>query len=208
VFETASRFTAMLLCDVAVVAGGAWGMWTSGVTNVVDGPVLEQSAVVLAMALVLVIRHLVSGRDTMAANTVMGLTVDRLLAIAHATLLAGVAVWWRISGEYYLGWLLTFAALVVIVGTALQLLVDVVTGRNARVDSRQERLLARRLTAVESWRIGLGLLGLAALVLSTPIHWWSPMVINLTIILIAIAVGISMLVRLGLRRLRTAAARS
>lgn len=177
------RTTVIALCDLAVVAVGAWVLWNSSATSVVSGPVEDKLLVVLAIALMLTMRHTVS-RSTdsllVTARTARAvLWVDLLLA-------ASGVVAWQISGIYYMGWLTTFALMFFILGAGLELLVDVVTSRYRASASDRRPSFATEFTRL------IVMLGAAVgFTVMSPMHAWDVGFINPLVLMMCVAIGLS-----------------
>src|SRR5690606_15822158 len=56
------RSTVIVMCDLAAVTAGAWILWNSSATSVVNGPVEDKLLFVLVVTLLLGVRHTVSRR--------------------------------------------------------------------------------------------------------------------------------------------------
>lgn len=174
------RSAVIALCDLTAVAVGAWVLWNSSATSVVSGPLEDKMLFVLATALILTVRHTVS-RSTdpfivtaRTARTV--LFVDLLLAAA------GVVAW-QLTGIYYVGWITTFALVFFTVGTGFELLVDVVTSRH--------RSSGRASFATELTRLAVMVGSGVGFTLMAPIHGWDIAFINPLMMMIALAIGLS-----------------
>lgn len=191
----AARSFGAVLCDLAIVFGGAGLLWTNGQSTAVDGPLLPQLGVILGTALVLLVRRSAIGQTEMFAVNTTTVMVNRVLVIAQPLcLIVGITLW-KLLDEYYIGWLTTYGAVVLVLGTTFQLLADVTSGRNLAASKsayfdRGERLVARRLYQLESWRIGAAVLGVAIFGLSTPIHEWDAQIVNPLIAILALAMGL------------------
>lgn len=174
------RSSVIAICDLAVVAAGAWVLWNSSETSVVSGPLDAKLLFVLAIALMLTVRHTVS-RSTdpllvrsRTARTV--LVVELLLAAAGVTA-------WQLTGIYYVGWITTFALMFFIIGTGFELLVDIVTSRY--------RSSGRASFATELTRLAVVIGAAVGFTLMAPVHAWDIAFINPLILMICLAIGLS-----------------
>jgi len=182
------------LCDVALGAGGAALLWFGGGATIADGSIVSYIVFVLAFSVLLVFRHLASDRRGIAVATVAEVRTDQIVTVCDLVLLVAATGAWMLTDNYFFGWVAVFSAIASLLGTTLQLMLDVVSGRNSDAQRRAGSLLGRRVSALETFRIVLGVTALAVIVLGAEIHEWNPSILNLTVLLVATSMGIAALV--------------
>jgi hypothetical protein len=183
------RAAIILALDATAVGFGGWLLWSTGGTTVVSGTIAARIEVVCGVALLFAARSatLRFDRPDVAAR----ITIERIVLIAHTLLLAGLITAWHVSDLYFIGWLSTYAALMLLVACALQLLVDLTSGRNFGRESRRTPVLVRRLIALETGRIIVGLAAAAGIALTAPVHAWNSQIINVVMVLSALSIGLA-----------------
>jgi hypothetical protein len=183
----ASRVLLALVCDAVIVLGGAVLLWDSGVQTVVDGALLPQLALVLGSGVLFALRRWALGRPR-GARDVRAVGRERASVATGGLVLVTAFTVWVVSGEYFVGWIATYASVVIGVDSLLRLLVDVTTRRNPR-SGRAERLVAARAVALETWRLALVVLAVVGFILTRPIHGWSPVIVDPLLLIVAITIG-------------------
>lgn len=188
------RALVTILCDLVIGGGGAALLWFGGNTTIADGHFLNYVVFVLAVTVLLIFRHLATGRRGFAAASVAEVRVDQIVTFADLALLAAICGAWMATGDYFLGWIAVFSAIVLLLATALQLMLDVLSGRNSLAQEREGSLFGSRILALEVFRIALGVAALAVIVVGAEIHEWNPAILNLTVLLAVVPMGLSTLV--------------
>lgn len=179
------RAAAAVLLDGGMALAGASILWHSGGRTVVDGAWSFQVACMLVIALLLAVRP----------RLVESLGIERIVIAADAVGLTSLIVVWLTSGRYLVGWLATFAALVLTIASTWQLLALVVTRRPPVPGASWRGGRARiggSLASVRALSVGGGL---AALVVLTLVHGGDPGILSGLVVLISGATFLSFAVR-------------
>lgn len=184
------RSAVIVMCDLAAATAGAWILWNSSATSVVNGPVEDKLLFVFVLAFFLSVRHTVSrSADSFAVKS----HVARVTLVTDFFVAAAFLVIEQATGIYYFGWLATFALVFFIIGAGFQLLVDVATSRYRRVatDGEARRSEKKSSFATELTRLG-GVTGaVGALAYMSPFHGWDVVFINPLVMMISVAIGAS-----------------
>ncbi|MBF4588385.1 MULTISPECIES: hypothetical protein [unclassified Curtobacterium] len=194
--NTLTRIIGIIILDTSAAVGGACALWHSGGTTATTGSVMIQFVLALALIAALTLRHVLVGRTTVLERDVRAITIELPVAIAHIVLIIGAAISWGVSGQYYWGWQLTFAAIFLVVTVVLQLLADVTTGRNRSPADRPEQQILERFFTLETWRLISLTAAVATLALAHSIHRWDPGMVNFLILFDAAVIGVTLALRL------------
>lgn len=195
----------LALFDVAAVTAGAILLWINAGSTVVNGSAVGNLLALLATGGLLVFRQLCFTALTRSVTAACAAQKYRGLAmgstVIDATLTLALAAAWLTTQSYFLGWLLCFASVLLMLSATLQLLGDVLLGSKRQRMRRDRSLTAQRLLSVEVMRLiaaGIGIVGLA---LGTAVHQWEPALINPLIVMVAVTIGLSVAVTGFLRSL-------
>lgn len=193
--NTITRVTGILVLDTAAAAGGAWVLWNSGGATVTTGSGVVQGALALGLVVAVVFRHALVGRTTVLDRDERAIGIERAVTTGHIVFMTAAIVVWTSTRQYYWGWQLTFAGILLTVTVVLQLLADVTSGRNRAPSDRTERRMLERFFALETWRLTSLTTAVVAIFLTQAVHMWAPAVLNFLILFDAVVVGVA----LGLR---------
>ncbi|WFR66995.1 hypothetical protein P9139_20935 [Curtobacterium flaccumfaciens] len=185
----------MLLSDAVVLGGVAVGLWHSGRSTVADGPASLHLALVAGIGLVVVVRQCIHRAPVLARRNPRAVRTDRIVTAADLVGLVALCAVWRLGGSYFTGWLTAAAGSLVIGVVPVQLIADVVTGRNDTGDGR-------RFVTPETLRLLLIVVGFAALFLTADVHQWRVAIIDLVLLLGAGGAGLGTVVHAVLARRR------
>lgn len=174
--------TVAALLDAAVVVGCASILWNGGGSTVVDGSWVSQAGCLLLASSLLLIRLALS----------LSIAVERVVVAIDIAVLAALVSAWGLSSRYFVGWLATYGALVLLLASLWHLLAILVTRH--RVDGADGTVAALRAGCVA--------VALVALVVVSPIHAWSPRILSGLVVLISGAVFFAFVLRIWIRALR------
>lgn len=170
------------LMDAGVVVGCASILWNGGGATVVDGSWASQAGcLMLASSLLLI-------RVALAVSS----AVERVVVAIDIAVLAALVSAWGLSSSYFVGWLATYGALVLLLASLWHLLAILVTRR--RVDETGRSVAALRAGCIAG--------ALVALVVVSPIHGWSPRILSGLVVLISGAVLLAFVLRIWIAALR------
>ncbi|WP_374009590.1 hypothetical protein [Leifsonia sp. LS-T14] len=162
----------------------SWILWTTGGDTVVSGTVFGQVLFLLAVlvwvaARTLLIRRMSRRLDAPQRLRVIATAVD---VVAVATLLT----LWFATGQYYLGWILTVAALTLLLGSILRLLIAVVRPEAATdPDAPEPETTVLRSASMQTVMPALGAaVSIAVIFLTVSIHGLNPTILGGLILLI------------------------
>lgn len=192
--EIGWRALVAVLCDLVIAGGGASILWFGGNATIADAHVLNYVVFVLTITVMLVFRHLAIGRRGLMAASLAEVRIDRVVTLADLALLSAIGGAWFVTGDYFLGWIAVFSALMLLLGTALQLMLDLLSGRNSQAQERGDAGIGSRVLTLEVCRIVLGVVTLTVIIVGAEIHGWNPAILNLTVLLAAVSMGLSTLV--------------
>ncbi|MFJ4225698.1 hypothetical protein [Microbacterium sp. NPDC089695] len=186
----ALRTFGVLACDLAFVAAGGLVLWHNGGTTVVNGN-WQGVAIFLGLASIATCLRAVAARQR-PLDAPLDPRIDRIVSASELLLLGSVIAVWLMGGEYFWGWIATFFALCIVCAATLQLLTDVLTARNSRAaKANSSPVIRRHLLSLEAHRLIVVALAGVAVALTSPIHFWSALLINPLLILILLPMGVS-----------------
>lgn len=178
-----------VLLDVLFVATCSTLLWLNAGWTVMDVPVIVLATTLLVGALLFGFRHLTSLRRRFGPAHPSAIRAEWIAVPTQIALLAGAVVAWKTTGDYQFGWSACFAAIAMLVGNTLLLMIDVTTRTVWREPSRQLHLHVRRFASVEALHIAAGLAGIAGIVVTVPIHEWKSTILNAAVLLDAAMIG-------------------
>lgn len=194
----AFRLLVLALLDAAAVAAGALLLWINAGSTVVNGSAVGNLLALLATGILLVFRQLCFTVFTRAETAALSTQKHRGLAlgstVVQATLTLALAAAWLTTRSYFLGWVLCFASVFLMLSARLQLLGDVLLGSRRQRMRRDRSLALQRLLSVEVMRLIAAGIGIIGLVLGTTVHRWEPALLNPLIVMIALTIGLSVAV--------------
>jgi len=145
----------------ALTAFGAIVLWNNGGSTVVNGQAI---GLLLAAASVVCLVLLDRAASRSATIDVLALTtgVESLRIALLATVVSG----WIVTGSYFVGWLATYAAIVLFCGSIVSLIADVLGLRPGSAVVRSARLHQWVLAT----HVGALVASIAGLALTVPVH--------------------------------------
>lgn len=181
------RIPLIVAIDVTLAVGGAYVLWTNGGTTVTNGPPAGFLTLIVGGAALLASRQYLAvpagwfGHRPRRSLLVWVSGID-------ATIVAAASVVWIVNGSYFLGWVVTFSGVLLLLANSLGLLVDVVT---PQPHTERPRRRASRGAAALLARFAAIVVGCAALVVTGSVHAWSPLILNPLFVVdfLAIVVG-------------------
>jgi hypothetical protein len=174
-----------LICDAVIGFGGAELLWATGTATVATAPTSTFVIVIIGTALLVVCRHGILGQGALRRATRNGVLVGDLL------LAGAIALAWQISGDYFLGWVTSYVALLLLV-TGIFELFGAAAGQSR--DSKSG------LAWSDFIRFFVLLAGVGGLVATSDIHGWNLAIINTVLLTAACGIGLGILGRFILFR--------
>lgn len=173
------KIAAAVVLDYVFICITAWMMWWNAGRTVAD---LTLTAVVLTTVAGAVV---VFCRFLLVRPLVGNGTVFLSVFVSHVCAGAALVTAWAVTASYLLGWFATCASLVLIAANVLQLLIASASkGLNSDNGHSHGDI---GLTAGVTAALG-ACSGFVGLVLTAPVHNWSATIINLTIVIAAVAI--------------------
>lgn len=181
-----------LLLDAASVATGAWLLWINSSDTVFGGSFAGTVLAFASCGVLIVLRQILLHWAT-ASRTRERARLEALLLGGEMLLFVALLFVWLSTGRYVLGWFACFAAALLLLGSALQLMRDVLIGpyRQSKQGHRVVSILARRLLSLEVLRLLAALLAMLGLVMTSSIHEWMPQLLNPLIFSLATTLAIA-----------------
>lgn len=174
-----------ILLDGAMALAGASILWHSGGRTVVDGAWDFQVGCILIVAVMLGVRP----------RLVASVNVEWIVIGADVAGLVSLIAVWLSSGRYFIGWLATFGALVLMLASMWQLLAVVITRRAPVSASPRWQGRERVGGSLASVRALSVWAGLAALLVLAPVHGGDPDILSGLVVLISGATFLSFAAR-------------
>lgn len=197
--EFLGRAVAAPVVDAATCLVGGMILWLNGGQTVATGPIIGLGAFTAALAGLLCIRFLLIHAPASSRRTV-DIHIERCVVSIDLIALAALTIAWFESNSYFIGWLATLGAVLLLLGNSFQLLVDVTTGRNWRPRASRRPLSVHRFASLEIHRLIIGAGALAALIVTAPVHGWQAALLNPLTFLIGTAMGLSIALGHAIRR--------
>ena len=179
------------LLDTVAIGSAATLLWLNGQTSVIDPPLPALIVTILIGAFFVALRRSVARRRQLTHGP-DHVAAERTTVIIELALLAGLVITWQFTDIYELGWGALFASAALLVANALQLMIDVTT-RSRQTPSRRARVHARRLASIEVLHIVAAIIGIIGLTLTASIHQWRGDILNGSVLIAAIAIGLGAL---------------
>lgn len=184
--------------DIALATSGPLILWHNGGETVLSGPAAGIVLFCATLVLLLVVRAGLTGRLAQFSPPPLGTGGELTLVVIDIAGLVGSCAWWLLSGDYLIGWISLYCAVLVGVTSPLQLLADLLVGRNEVAGRRADRgslfLSAARVVA--------GVTAVVVIALTAAVHEWGSAVLNPLILLVLIALGVSSLLSNGVGSVR------
>jgi hypothetical protein len=199
---TIARVAGAVAIDAVLVGACATILWLNGGESVVAGPIGGLGLFEIVAAGSLCARCLVI-RSAAPQRRPVDIRAEQWVSALDLLLFACVITAWLVSGLYFLGWVATLAAILLLLGNNFQLMVDVTTGRNWRARAVSHTISAHRFASLELNRVVGGAGGVVGLVLTAPIHEWQSLLLNPLALLVTVAMGASVALGNLARRVRT-----
>lgn len=194
---------ATVLTDAATVFVGAFVLWSAGGLTVVSGPTWSFALCGIVLACGFAVSGHLGRRSASAPSAEFVLTVS--VSAIRLVVLAGAVVAWSATGDYFLGWVTLFAAVVLFVTSTWSVLGDVLSSGGPRTGRGRVVRRLRLMPARATIRVVGVVAGALAVVLLQPIHVWELAILSP---LLVIVTG-SVLLAVALRAAgRSAAART
>lgn len=176
-----------LICAVACYFAASV-LWLFPGRTVTEGPFFATATCLIALVLAFLLTIRINKPERR-------LTQQRWYLVAmRSVVLAAVVVAWLLTKIYLIGWLAAFAAVVLAVAGLWQLLADLVATPVVPNDTRagtttmQRRLKLATTHAVET------AVGIAGVVITTPIHQWRLEIISPLVVIVSAAMLLALLI--------------
>lgn len=163
---------------------GASILWNFGGTTVTNGPAFASATSLLSLVLgfILIVRTGPPGHVAVAY---------RWSTVAlEVTMLAVCSMAWGALQMYYLGWLATFGAIVLVVGSLWQLMSDLLALGPSRADALSRQRAVKLGTAAATGAAA----GITALAFLAPIHQWRLDIVSPVVVIVSTAMLIAVLI--------------
>lgn len=164
-----------LVIDLTIVGAGAALLWQFAGTTVVDGPFWLRVCVFLLLTVLFGVRS-VAQRALLARLSERYIARFRAAGVqlaTHTALLLAGALFWSITGSYFLGWVVCFSASVMAVGY-FWLLVSCLA-------------VEQTLSMIVQRLVGM-LVGVVGLIATAPVHAWANGIIESLVVMITGAI--------------------
>lgn len=192
----------VLIVDVAIVASGALilGAWTEQASGA--GEVLAAAAFVGATAILLLVRTLLAGRLSADGASLLGAVRERLVIHGDIVGLALLFTVWAILRQTDLARACLVGASMLLVGSSVQLLLDVVLARNKPASGLRRHVSRPLARSLEAIRLAAGVVSMLVLTLLGVLDGWDAQSLSELLVLTSLAIGIPTLLRTRLPRRR------
>lgn len=180
----------MALAGSAAVTLGAWAGQTSSTWEVI-----AVTAFVGTLAVFLIVRTVLMGRFSVAGASLLGTGRETLVVYVDVGVLLLLFAVWCVSRQAALGWACLTGSALLLVGSSVQLLLDVVLARNRRGRGLRRRTSQQLARSLEMTRLGAGVVSLLVLSLLGTLAGWDPQSLSQLIVFVAVAIGIATLLR-------------
>ncbi|MFJ3394030.1 hypothetical protein [Leifsonia aquatica] len=176
--------------DAGLVLAGGTLLWLNGGPTVTSGPLPGLALFVAVMVAGLFVRALLPGRPASAEFSLSSVGFERNVIIGDSVVLLATLIAWMATSLYFLGWLAVLGASLLFIGSMVQFLTDVLTGRaSLRAPGRRIRRHPVRKSLEFARMLGMAWAVVALAVLS-PIHAWLEIVLNPLVLMLVIAIGV------------------
>ncbi|MEX8057247.1 hypothetical protein [Microbacterium sp. 16-032] len=164
-----------LVIDVTIVGAGAALLWQFAGTTVVDGPFWLRVCVFLLLTALFGVRSISQRalRDRLSDRYLARFRAASVQWVTHTALLVAGALIWAQTHNYFIGWVVCFAASVMAVGYFWMLV-------SCLAVEQTLSMIVQRLMGM--------LVGVVGLIVTAPVHAWANGIIESIVVLITGAV--------------------
>lgn len=192
----------VLIVDVAIVASGAFtlGTWTEQASGAWE--VLAAAAFVGVTAILLLVRTVLAGRLSAGGASLLGAVREGLVVYGDIVGLVLLFTVWAILRQAEFAWACLVGASMLLVGSSVQLLLDVVLARNRPAPGLRRHSSRRLARSLEATRLAAAVVSMLVLTLVGALDGWDAQSVSELLVLTSLAIGISTLLRTRLPRRR------